>query len=146
MDDIIDIITFYEKKISDRDPMKKIYTHTLIELKRLNEIFHSSGEYYDGICFIDPQLTNTLNRYLDRLKKIKAHYYELVEDLDFPDMLRSPVIIYGDVIKIKKEIRQSLDSKPKELLHLTLKECKAKHIEIDDRLIVVMGNNSVYVK
>lgn len=146
MDDIIDTITFCEKKISDRDPMKKIYTHTLIELKRLNEIFHSYGEYSDGICFIDPKLTNTLNRYLDRLKKIKTHYYELVEDLEFPEILRSPIIIYGDVIKIKKEIKQPLDNKPKELLHLTLTECKAKHIEIDDRLIVVMGNNSVYIK
>lgn len=140
MESIINSIICQEEKISKRDPIKKIYTHTLIELKRLNKLFQSDGEYYEGIYFVDSKLISTLNRYLDRLKKIKTHYYEIVEDIDFPDILRPPLVIYGDVIKIKKEVKQTLDNKTKELLHLTFTECKAKHIEVDNRTIVIIGD------
>lgn len=139
MEKIIESITSDEKVIDDRDPVKKIYTHTLIELVKLQNLLESRATFHKGIYIIDPQLDITLQRYLNRLKKIKNHYYE-VEGGELPSLLRPPVVIEGDVIKVKEEIKPGSEDKgPVKILHITLNKCKAKHIECDNRLILVVG-------
>jgi len=142
MKDILERIISEGSKLSSSHPIKKVYTHSLLEFEKIDNLIHRNATLCEGAFFLPGAYTSALNMYLERLKRIRAYYFEVSEVSELPLCLRPPVVETGEVVKIKREVKAAYgDIEKKVIIHLTFTECKAKHIEVQGRTVIVFSEN-----
>ncbi|GLI56572.1 hypothetical protein PM10SUCC1_20860 [Propionigenium maris DSM 9537] len=141
MREVVDKIIEAGSEIPRRDILNKVWVHTALEFQRVAELLTDYGREYEGTYLIGAEHMNQLYRYLERVKRIRAYFYEISEE-QLPDILRPPVVEEGEILKIKREIKPSFNNtKEKVIIHITFENCRAKHIEADGRIIIVIADN-----
>ncbi len=141
MREVVDKIIEAGSSHPRRDILNKVWVHSALEFQRIYGLLTDYGKEYEGAYIIGAEHLKQLYRYLERLKKIRAYFYEVSEE-QLPDILRPPVIEEGELLKVKREIKSSFkDTEERTLTHITFANCKAKHIKGDGRVIVVVADN-----
>lgn len=137
----IDKIIETGSSLPGRDILNKVWVHSALEFQRIYQLLTDYGREYEGTYLIGREHMKQLYRYLERLKRIRTYFYEVSEE-KLPDILRSPIVEKGEVIKIKREVKSSFDDSEKRIvIHLTYTNCRAKHIESNGRIIIVVADN-----
>ena len=138
MEEVVREIMKAGEKLSRIDKLKKVYVHSALEFQRVDELLKNNGKMHEKVCLLGSEHMTELNRYLERLKKIRSYYYETSER-KLPEILRPPIVVVGKLIRVKREVKAPYeDAGRRILLHLTFADCKTKHLEEDGRRVIIV--------
>ncbi len=144
MKEILDKVIEACRELPREDRLNKVFVHTSMELQRIENLLVNYGRWDKGVYLLERGHLTMLRRYLERLKKIRSYYYEASEGQPLPEILRPPIVEEGELIKIKREVKPPFEGREERtVIHLSFTGCRAKHIEDNGRIIIVITDHPI---